>query len=149
MKPFFYGLILIAGFNFQLNAQSQMELNVRACQQFKAIDRDMNTSYQLVLSKYQNDNSFITAFINAQRQWLLFRDAHIASMYPEADKDTYGSVYLMCHCNAMTEITTSRLKQIKHWLGGVDEGDVCGGSLHLQDTLSTLFPRELTWWGTR
>lgn len=126
-------IIQLLGINFNLYAQSQMELNEDACQQLQSVDNEMNQAYQKVLSQYQNDKLFTAAFTKAQRQWLQFRDAHVASIYPEANKDEYGSVYTMCHCNAMAEITSTRLNQIKRWLDGVKEGDVCVGSVHVRD----------------
>jgi hypothetical protein len=54
-------------------------------------------------------------------------------MFPAKDKQAnYGSVYPMCAANLLSELTEARIKQLRVWLVGSEEGDVCSGSVRLK-----------------
>jgi hypothetical protein len=61
---------------------------------------------------------------------VVFRDAHLASIYPAVDKRTaYGTVNPMCQCMELEKITDERTHVLQQWVKGIEEGDVCGGSI--------------------
>ena len=91
----------------------------------------MNRTYKQVLDKYQRDNVFIEKLKTAQRAWIKFRDADLESLYPNTPS-AHGSINLMCHCIALAELTTERTKSLKRWIDGVEEGDVCAGSIKIK-----------------
>ena len=94
----------------------------------------MNAVYRQVLNKYKGDTLFVAKLKAAQRAWIAFRDAHLESLYPEANKlQAYGSVNPVCRCGGLTELTAERAKQLKQWLNGAEEGDVCSGSVKIKD----------------
>jgi uncharacterized protein YecT (DUF1311 family) len=119
-------LILFAGSNSF--AQTQAELNRDACATYKSADAEMNRTYKQILNEYQRDNVFIEKLKIAQRAWIKFRDAGLESLYPDTPS-AYGSVNPMCRCIALAELTTERTKSLKRWIDGVEEGDVCAGSM--------------------
>ncbi len=98
---------------------------------YKGADREMNRVYAAVLSKYAKDMAFIAKLKAAQRAWLVFRNAEVAATYPDPDPSTYGSVYPECVRLTATELTKLRTEQLKVWLKGTEEGDVCSGSVHI------------------
>jgi len=54
-------------------------------------------------------------------------------MFPAKDKQaTYGSVYPICAANLLSELTEARIKQLRLWLVGVEEGESCSGSVRLK-----------------
>ena len=110
-------------------AETQYELNKAACAQYQKADDSLNNAYKQILSKYKDDGVFINQFVTAQKKWVGFRDAYVASVFVPQYKDTYGSVFPMCQCYLMEQITTDRVKQLRVWLDGVAEGDVCIGSV--------------------
>ena len=111
-------------------AQSQEKLNDEACSEFQKADEEMNSIYKQILIQYKDDSIFIEKLKVAQRAWLLFRDAHLESLYPEEDKLLYyGSVYPMCRCIILAGLTRKRTEELKLWLTGIEEGEVCGGSI--------------------
>ena len=121
-------LILLASANSF--AQTQAELNRDACATYKNADAEMNRTYKQVLDKYQRDTVFIEKLKAAQRAWIKFRDADLESLYPErGTHSAYGSVNPMCLCVALSELTKERTKSLKRWVDGVEEGDVCAGSI--------------------
>jgi uncharacterized protein YecT (DUF1311 family) len=123
-------LILLASANSV--AQTQAESNRDACSTYKNADAEMNRTYKQILEKYQRENVFIEKLKAAQRAWIKFRDADLESLYPDTGS-AYGSVSPMCRCVALTELTTERTKSLKRWIDGVEEGDVCAGSIKLKE----------------
>jgi uncharacterized protein YecT (DUF1311 family) len=109
-------------------AQTQAELNRDAGATYKNADAEMNRTYKQILDKYQRDTVFIEKLKTAQRAWIKFRDADLESLYPDAPS-AYGSVNPMCRCIALAELTKQRTKSLKRWIDGVEEGDVCAGSI--------------------
>ena len=113
------------------NAQSQMQLNKEACDEHKKADAEMNVAYQRIRRDYREDAHFIAVLKKAQLAWLRYRDAHVESIYPGAPSQ-YGSVAPMCRCMALAEITRARTQVLNRWVEGVEEGDVCAGSMKVK-----------------
>lgn len=113
------------------NRQTPQQLNEEACGKYKEADADMNQAYQQVLKQYQKDALFIPKFRAAQRAWVAFRDAHLAAAYPNAAPGAYGGVNPMCRCAILTQLTMARTGQLREWLDGTQEGDVCAGSIRI------------------
>lgn len=125
-------LILASAFTVTM-AQSQAELNQKACDAYKAADAEMNKAYQQILKEYRADNLFIQKLKAAQRAWLGYRDAQLEALYPAADTQVeYGSIYPVCRCNALQEMTAQRTKVLRRWIEGAKEGDVCTGSIKVK-----------------
>lgn len=113
-----------------IRAQTQAEMNKDACGKFAQADAELNSVYQRVLTEYAAETRFTDKLEAAQRAWITFRDAHLEALYPQADKQQeYGSVYPMCRCFALTEITKRRVDELKPWLNGLLEGESCRGSV--------------------
>jgi uncharacterized protein YecT (DUF1311 family) len=99
--------------------------------QLKAADGELNRLYQAVLKKYKSDTEFLRKLRNAQQAWLKFRDAELEAKFPFADKQArYGSVYPMCANLFLAQRTQERIKDLRQWLDGTEEGDACAGSVH-------------------
>ena len=129
----FVALLLVFAFNFSVQAQAVGDDEKASCDNYKASDAQLNKLYQRILVEYRKDKLFITKFRIAQRAWLAFRDAHLDSLYPEPDaRSAYGSVNVMCRCEAMNDLTQARIKQLKKWVDHAEEGDVCSGSIKIK-----------------
>ena len=95
-------------------------------------DADLNREYQQLLHQYRDDVRFIRNARRAQRAWIAYRDAQLALLYPYAERrGFYGSVYPMCRCMAVLELTKKRVEELRPWVDGVQEGDVCSGSIKI------------------
>jgi uncharacterized protein YecT (DUF1311 family) len=111
--------------------QTQLEMNDDARRALEKADQRLNLLYNKILREYRNDKLFIQKLQAAEKAWILFRDAHVASRFPEPDEQAnYGSVCPMCKANILKELTEQRINQLKEWLDGTEEGDVCAGSIH-------------------
>jgi len=114
-----------------LFGQTQVELNNLAKSEFDKTDNELNQVYQKLLQDYKSDSVFIKSMKEAQRQWIKFRDAQVKMKYPQY-KDADESVLPMCRNYYLKELTTNRIKEIRQWIDGVEEGDVCSGSIKLK-----------------
>jgi uncharacterized protein YecT (DUF1311 family) len=111
------------------NAQSQTAMDECASKTLAAADKELNQVYQQVLTQYASNKVFIIKLRAAQKAWMAFRDAELQARYPESDKQAmYGSVYPMCASNDLEAMTRKRIDELRAWLKGTQEGDVCAGS---------------------
>jgi uncharacterized protein YecT (DUF1311 family) len=112
-------------------AQTQMQLNKEACDEYKKADVEMNDVYRRINRDYRDNPGFIAALKKAQLAWIRYRDAHLESIFP-GDPSQYGSINPMCRCTNLAEITKERTKVLKRWVEGIEEGDVCAGSVKVK-----------------
>jgi len=128
MKTFIVILILCVSTNFSF-AQTQLEMNTEAGNSFLKADKELNSTYNKILKEYKSDTAFIKNLKRAQNIWIKFRDAEIKVKYPDREEGYYGSIQTVCFYNYSEELTRKRIKELKIWLTGVEEGDSCSGSI--------------------
>jgi hypothetical protein len=63
----------------------------------------------------------------------MFRNAELKVKYPETESGYYGSVYPMCVSIYLEKLTSERVKTLKGWIDGIEEGDVCRGSVKMNE----------------
>lgn len=116
------------------DAQTQQQMSQDACQEMEQIQGAVDAAYRQILNDYGENTQFTRKLTEAQQAWTAFRDAHVEAIYPEHDKQAeYGSTYKLCRCIALTELTKHRLQELRRWVVGVNEGDVCRGSARLSE----------------
>lgn len=111
-------------------AQSQTAMNMKAYSDYKKADAELNGVYQKILKSYSRETTFIKKFRNAQRLWIQLRDAELAAKYPNSG--TYGSVAPMCESIYLETLTRDRIKFLYVWVTGIEEGEVCLGSVRMK-----------------
>ena len=124
----FFSLIINLSF-----AQTQADLNQEAQKKYKKAEVEINYVYQQVLKEYSSDPVFIKNIRTAQRLWIQFRDAEMKAKFPERSAGYYGSVQPLCWSAYLTELTEERIAKLKIWLTGIEEGDVCAGSVKIKN----------------
>jgi uncharacterized protein YecT (DUF1311 family) len=121
------------------SARSQAALNECAGGDLAKADRELNRTYQRILKKYAKDALFLQRLKQAQRAWLAFRDAEIDMKFPSTNTQEltarYGSVYPICFASYKAGLTEQRTKELSIWLKGIEEGDVCSGSVKTPEAL--------------
>lgn len=114
--------------------QSQTEMNQEAYAHYKEKDAELNLVYNKILKEYGNEKDFIINLKKAQNIWIQFRDAEMAMRFPKEDKGLhYGSVYPMCRSYILAEMTEQRTNKLKVWLEGIEEGEVCLGTIKMKN----------------
>ena len=109
-------------------SQSQTELNLKAEQDYLEADKNLNQVYQAILIEYSDNEAFIENLKTAQRFWIQFRDAEILMKYPKDDPIRECSAFNQCYYICLSELTSTRVKTLKIWVEGAEEGEVCSGS---------------------
>jgi uncharacterized protein YecT (DUF1311 family) len=113
--------------------QSQTEMNQEAYAHYKEKDAELNLVYNKILKEYGNEKDFVINLKKAQNIWIQFRDAEMAMRFPKEDKGLhYGSVYPMCRSYILAEMTEQRTNKLKVWLEGIEEGEVCLGTIKMK-----------------
>jgi len=114
-------------------AQTKTAAATEGCDEYAKVDAELNKVYTDVLREYAKDKTFIAKLKQSQRVWLAFTDAHLESLYPNGAA-AYGNVNRTCRCAVKTDLTRERIEQLRQWLDGTPEGDVCGGSIKRKDS---------------
>jgi len=117
----------------EASAQTQMEMNQDAASEFKAADKELNAIYQQILEDYADDDVFLANLKEAQRCWIDFRDAQLKMKYPDREPGYYGSIQPVCEMTYLTELTQDRIKTLNVWIEGVEEGNLCGGTVKVKE----------------
>ena len=109
---------------------SQTNINNDANQIYKDSDTELNELYKEILKEYSTDTIFIQAFRTSQLNWIKFRDSKLKMKYPDrGSSGWYGSIHPLCISNYLAELTESRTERLKVWITGIEEGDVCSGTV--------------------
>lgn len=127
--------------------QAQTQSAMNSCQNlnFKQADAELNRVYRLIQQVYQDDPQFLAKLKQSQRAWIKQRDADLAMRFPAEDTAfEYGSVYPMCSAAVATELTTQRISFLKQWLSGIEEGDVCSGSIKTPTQIQAAKTQQVT-----
>ncbi len=111
------------------NAQTQFEMNVDASNKAQNADKKLDSIYQNIMKDYAADTVFIKNIKTSQSIWLQFRDAEMEVKFPDALNRHYGSVFPMCWSMYRTDLTQERINTLQIWIDGIEEGDVCEGSV--------------------
>jgi uncharacterized protein YecT (DUF1311 family) len=121
--------LLLTTISLVAAAQTQTEMNEEAYKRYTAADKELNDTYRKILKEYKTDTAFVQSLKASQKIWIKFRDAEVKVKYPERPPGYYGSIQPLCQYSYLTDLTTARITTLKNWLDGIDEGDMCGGSI--------------------
>lgn len=128
------GIILFCN---SADAQSQMQMNAEACGKSGKAEAKMTRMLERIYREYKQDTIFIEKMKSAQAAWKNFYEAEFEAEFPlEKDENPsykYGSVYPMCFCATREKLIYERIKQLKVWIDGTEEGNVCSGSVKVME----------------
>ncbi|NDD29686.1 MAG: DUF1311 domain-containing protein [Proteobacteria bacterium] len=92
-------------------AQTQLEMNEQAAEDFKKADAELNAIYKKVMAASAGEQK--QAIITAQLAWIKFRDAN-ADAWAAPNKG--GSIYPLIWLGAKTRTTRTRTAELKQLL---------------------------------
>jgi uncharacterized protein YecT (DUF1311 family) len=107
-------------------------MNKNGFNSYQNADKELNRIYQNILVEYKSDSVFIKNLKAAQRTWITFRDAELKMKFPEREPGYDGSIQPMCVSNYLEQLTKERIKTLKVWLDGIEEGEGCNGSVKMK-----------------
>lgn len=96
------------------------------------VEHELQNTYQEILKLYKADAQFVDNLIVSQTSWISYRDAEMELKYPKKEKGYYGSIFEECRVDYKVQLTKDRLKKLKSWIVGIEEGEVCRGSVRLK-----------------
>lgn len=107
-------------------AQTQAQLNECAAIALKSADDELNTLYRRMQARLSNDPPTKALLIDAERKWLIFRDAECKF---SAVRSSGGSMHAMQVNDCLTELTRTRVIELQNHLacgrGTEGEGSQC------------------------
>lgn len=114
-------------------ATSQGAMTACGLSELDKAEMEMNALYAIMLDKVRGDADTVRKIRKAQEAWRAFRAAHAEAVFPKADTQAgaraeYGSSFPMCWAAVNMELTEQRIAQLREWVDGIPEGDVCAGS---------------------
>src|SRR5216110_3391854 len=104
------GIISVVSPFSPLHAQTQSAMNAQARTDFQRADAELNTTYQSVLAKLPTVESK-QKLREAQRAWVVSRDAEAAQAAEEADG---GSMAPTLRYGRMTRLTQERINELNN-----------------------------------
>lgn len=108
---------------------AQVELNVCSYTNLQKSEVMLNQTFHAAIAHHKDDTVLIKKLELAQESWLKWREAEVEAIFPEENKtENYGSVYPQCDADIRQEMNTNRILQLRQWIEGVPEGEVCSGS---------------------
>ena len=87
---------------------------------YQEADAKLNKTYQVITKKLNDDPDTKKLLVQAQRDWLRFRDSECAL---RASTVTGGSIYPMIMGLCLTEMTEKRVKDLEYY-AACEEGDL-------------------------
>jgi uncharacterized protein YecT (DUF1311 family) len=85
------------------------------------------------LKEYKSDTEFIKNLKASQIIWIKFRDSEMKVKFPDREVGYYGSIQPVCRYSYLEKLTKIRTNDLKVWLTGIEEGDVCSGSVKMKE----------------
>jgi len=125
--------LLLLGVAHMAQSQTQGDLNAMTEADWRAADKQLNTIYQQIIAENADDEVFLDSLKEAQRCWVAFRDAQLKMKYPDREPGYYGSVLPSCEMMYLTELTQDRIKALQVWIDGVEEGNICAGTVKIKE----------------
>jgi uncharacterized protein YecT (DUF1311 family) len=113
-------------------ATSDSELEACARKYYLEADAKLNRVYKAILESYKSDTAFIKNLKISESLWIKLRDAEMNMKYPDREPGWYGSVQPMCYYMYLESLTNDRINYLQQWLDGIEEGDVCFGSVKIK-----------------
>ncbi len=109
------------------------EFQKEASNSYSTAKNELNLIYKKILTIYKSDTTFINNIKKSQRIWIKFRDAELAVKFPNENYHGGGKWGSICKIGYLNHLTRQRIKTLNIWLVGIEEGDVCGGSVRRKD----------------
>jgi uncharacterized protein YecT (DUF1311 family) len=103
MNKIFYLFI-----SYNLSAQTQIEMNKSAYEDFKNADAELNRYYKKIIDVLDVNEKQL--MVQAQKDWLKFRDSHCNF---EIEQYKGGSISPLIFSTCLTERTNARIEDFK------------------------------------
>lgn len=107
-------------------ARTQFELNECAHQEAIRADREMYALYTKLLLRVAKNPQALAAIRKMQHEWLSLRDDYMLAMFPDQDRQHYGSVFPMEYNDTRASVTSNHIADLKLLVIQFNHGLQCG-----------------------
>ena len=94
------------------SANTQDVLTRCASDEARRVDAELNSVYRKLLAALSGNRKAAAKVRAAQRAWIAYRNAYMDAMYPEKDKQSYGSVFPMEFDLLFASMTRDQIKAL-------------------------------------
>ena len=94
------------------SANTQDVLTRCASDEARRVDAELNSVYRKLLAALSGNRKATAKVKAAQRAWIAYRSAYMDAMYPEKDKQSYGSVFPMEFDLLFASMTRDQIKAL-------------------------------------
>jgi len=112
-----------------LGEGSQAEINMSAEESITQTRKKLDSVFNAILVEYKDNLSFIKNLNHSQNLWTDYMEAQMLVRFPEDDSIRDGSIFNLCWYSYREELLNERINSLQVWLTGIDEHDVCSGSV--------------------
>lgn len=129
-----YSLLLTLCMLFCIASYCQRadDVDVIAFKDFQKAEKELNYVYRKIFRIYHSDTIFLKQLKITQKIWLKLRDAELNAKLTENTRAGSAIMNTMCWNVYKAELTRERIKHLRIWLNGIEEGDVCTGSVRIR-----------------
>jgi uncharacterized protein YecT (DUF1311 family) len=116
-----------------IRAESQADLNIDSFKSFKLSESRLQETIRTIRTLYKADPRLLRCLEASQQAWLVYRDKQMAMIFPllNEDPNAYGTMFSLCWSTWMTKLTNQRTAELQVWIDGIEEGEVCAGSIRI------------------
>jgi len=108
----------------------QTSMNQCTHSDYIKVEADLNSLVAEIVNLYKEDENFIAAFKESQKNWQKQLELDLRMRFPEEDsRFQYGSIFPVCYYIHRTALTQNRINYLQEWITGHEAGEICGGSV--------------------
>ncbi len=117
-------------------SQGQKELAIDAANSLKEAKANMQHVLKTIKNIYKEDQLFLENLEKAQKAWETLQKAELELKYPTSKQDQFGSILPICFAYYKADLINQRTNQLRYWIKGTIEGDVCTGTLRIVEEIT-------------
>lgn len=121
-------LLFLAVLSFSFS-QTQSEINAYWKAKLDSAESTLRFTIKQIEHIYAKDTTFLQNLNLAQTAWKNHVKAEILLKYPRREIGWYGSSHSMCLMMFKESLIQKRVKFLKHWIDGDEDGNACAGSV--------------------
>jgi uncharacterized protein YecT (DUF1311 family) len=114
--------------------QTQFELNDQMGRDLQDTEAELTATLATIRRQYAEEAQFLLCLAESQLAWEVYRERQLAMIFPYKDdtKEGYGTVFPMCWAIWRARLTKQRITELKLWVDGIEEGEICRGSIRVK-----------------
>lgn len=110
------------------SGQSIQDVKLRVRNNYESAVKSLDAVTNQIVKASADDSAFVSALLQSHKSWEILVDSKVSMKYPYGPGG-YGSSYGLCYYGFKTELVNRRIAELRPWIEGMEEGDICAGSV--------------------